>query len=318
MISLAIQRGATNVIAVLPHLNVRTCSLDVLLRNVVPFALQHFDYLMLKGCALKDDEQSLLHPIFMKKLADCKNEDDFKSLANEVKMKLALPQGLNTATNLVKFKQIMFDYARFCKESFHSEITAKRITQITEFAVRLAQNGIFRNQMYEHAASVFALLDQQPQSILIHFDSLLALGSLTNNLARLYQWDEDYIERVQNLYKMNDHDAQVWVTPFNKYLAVQHDFKNAAAYFKLLLNDVVKPDQHYNLKRVNIPLMSSKLQIWQDDLKMMTLRMDLMHVPGTIHSLERTYSTSTQIVEDEQMSTVEEILRKFFNKNNEI
>jgi len=309
MISLAIQRGAWNVVALLPHLNVRTCSLDILIKNIVPFALQHFDYLMLKGLGQKDEEHSLLHPTFVKKLADCKNNNDFKSLANEIKNSLELPQGLNTASNLVKFKQIMFDYARFCTEQFRSEITARRIRQIAEFVTYLAQNGTFRNQMYDHAAAMFALLDQEAQSILIHFDSLLSLGSLTNNLARLYKWDEDYIERVQNLYKMDDYDAQTWVTPFNRYLRDQHDFKNAAAYFKILLGDVVKPDQNFNLKRVNISSLPSRLNIRQDDLKMMTLRMELIHVPGTIHSLERTYSTSTQIVDDEQMSTVEEILR---------
>ena len=314
MISLAIQKGALNIISLLPHLNVRTCSLDVLNKNLVPFALQHFDYLMLKGYALKDQEHSLLHPTFVKKLAECKNDEDFKSLADDIKQNIALPQGINTASNMVKFKQIMFDYAKFCTEHFHSEITARRITQITEFAVSLAQNGVFRSQMYDHAAAIFALLDQEAQSILIHFDSLLALGSLTDNLARLYKWDEDYIERVQTLFKMDDYDAQTWMAPFNKYLEAKHDYKNAAAYFKILLNDVIKPDQKFNLKRVNISSMPSRLQIRQDDLKMMTLRMDLIHVPGTIHSLERTYSTSTQIVEDEQMSTVEEILRKIFSK----
>ena len=267
---------------------------------------------MLKGYGQKDQEASLLHINFVQKLAECKTDEDFKSLANEIKNVFTLPQGLQTATNLVKFKQIMYDYATFCQDRFQSEMTARRIRQIADFATGLAQNGSFRSQLYENAAAIFALLEQGSQSLLIHFDSLLTLGDLTINLARLYKWDEDYIERVQNLYQSDEHDAQTWMAPFNTYLQVKHDYKNAAAYFKLLMNESIKPDQKFNLKRVTIEQMPSRLLIKQNDLKMMTMKMDLIHVPGTIHSLERTYSISEQAVDDDHVSTVEEILRNVF------
>ena len=198
--------------------------------------------------------------------------------------------------------------AEFYAKRFRSELTSRRITQTTKFGMDLSLSNQFRNQLYEHVASLFALMDQNSDTLLIHFESLISLGSVTKSLARQYNWDETYIERVQNLYKMEDYDAQNWFEPFNRYLEVRKDYRQAGNFFKILLNKAVKPDQHFNLQRVRIPALTEEYDIYQDDIKMISISTDILNIPGTIFQLERTFTTSTQLVDDERMSTVDEIL----------
>ena len=279
-------------------------------------ALKHYEYLIIKTLGFKDDPNSLLHPDFTRKLAECKDQEDFVSLANEVNEKVQQPAGLQPLTNMVKFDGVMKDMAEFYKKRFRSELTARRILQTTKFAKDLAKNNNFRNQLYHHAASIFALLEQQSDLLLIHFDSLLSLGSVTTSLARQQKWDENYIQRVQQLYQMDKYDADAWFTPFNKYLEVRADYKNASGYFKAILNKAVKPDANFNLQRVKVATLTDNMHILLNDIKMITVSTDILSVPGTIFQLERTYSTSTDMVDDEQMSTVDEILSQVSNEAN--
>ena len=63
-------------------------SLDVLLKNIVPLTMKHFEHIILKLFANKEDEKSLLNPIFIKLLAECTEDEHFNSLANEIKTKI--------------------------------------------------------------------------------------------------------------------------------------------------------------------------------------------------------------------------------------
>lgn len=175
---------------------------------------------------------------------------------------------------------ILTDMADFYQRRFRSELTARRIKQTTEFGQSLAKSGLFRAQLYDHTASIFALLEQDSPTLLIHFDSLISLGSTTTNLARLYNWDEEYIARVQKLYKLQEYDAQNWFEPFNKYLEARHEYRNAAQYFKCILNRSVKPDQKFNLQRIKVATFPETLNIPQDDIKMMTISTEILNIPG--------------------------------------
>ena len=177
-----------------------------------------------------------------------------------------------------------------------------------EFAVNLCNSKEFQNQLYEHGASMFALMEQGSETLLTHFDSLMSLGTVTESLARQQNWDMNYIQRVQKMYKMDDYNAQKWFEPFNKYLEVKHEFKNAASFFKIILNDAIKPDQRFNLSDVKVATLPDYLLLTQDDIKMMTLSTEILTLSGTIFQLERTYTTSNMTVDNETMSTVDEIL----------
>ena len=278
--------------------------------------MKHFEYIVLKMLANKEDVKSLLHPNFVKKLAECTEDEHFNSLANEIKNDIQQSPQLQQLCNMVKFKWIMDDVAEFYTKRFRSELTARRIRQTSQFAKDLALSGQFRSQLYEHAASIFALMEQQSPMLLIHFDSLISLGSVTTRLARQQNWDEDYIQRVQNLYKVENFNAQNWMEPFNRYLEVRPDYKNSSGYFKVILNDAIKPDQRFNLSKIKVATMTESLKITQEDLKMMTISTDILSIPGTIFQLERTFTTSNQVVDDEQMSTVEEILSQISSETN--
>ena len=177
-----------------------------------------------------------------------------------------------------------------------------------EFAINLCNSKEFQNQLYDHAASIFALLEQGTDTLLIHFDSLMSLGSITERLARQQNWDMDYIKRVQKMYKMEEYNAQKWFEPFNKYLEVKHEYKNAASFFKIILNDAIQPDQRFNLKNIKVATLPDNLMLNQEDIKMMTLSTEILNLPGTIFQFERTYTSSNQTVDNEIMSTVDEIL----------
>ena len=317
IINIAIQRSTVNVIALFPQLEqIRAVSLDAILKHIVPLTMKHFEYIILKTLAKADDEKALLHPNFIKKLAECRDQKDFDTLANEVQQKVQQPEPLKVLTNMMKFVKVMEDMAEFYTKRFRSELTARRIIQTSIFAKHLALNSQFRDQLYDHAASIFAMLEQQSPTTLIHFESLISLGSLTRSLAKQQKWDEEYIQRVQALYKMDQYEAQQWVEPFNRYLEARGDYRGAACYFKALLNHVVKPDQYFNLVKVKVATLTDNMLISQDDFKMITISTDILSIPGTIFQLEKTFSTSTQIIDDERVSTVEEILSQISSETN--
>ena len=76
---------------------------------------------------------------------------------------------------------------------------------------------------------------------------------------------------------------------------------------KILLNDVIRPDPKFDLTKVQVQNMGDQVLITPEDLKMITLSTDVLNIQGTIYQLERAFSTSTQISDDEQISTVEEV-----------
>ena len=309
MISVAIQRGAWNMFALLPQLQeLKSISLDVILKNLIPLILMHLQYLVLKKHADKNNPDAMLHPNFLKKLASCKDQEEFQVLAEATKEKLQLPPSIQAMVNMVKFKTLANDLSDQFKILYNSQLTSKRIYQITEFAMNLSKSRKFKHQLYEHTASIFALLEQDSSNILTHFSSLISLGQVTNRLARQYKWDMDYIHRVRNLYKMQNHDATQWFVHFNKYLERRATHRNAGNYFKVMLNDAIRPGPKFNLQEVQIPEMTDQLFITENDIKMISCSTDILTIPGTIHQLERTFSTSVQVVDGEQMSSVEEIL----------
>lgn len=196
---------------------------------------------------------------------------------------------------------------------FNSQFTASRIKHLADFGISLINNDTFKYQLYEHAASVLASIEQKSPNMLTHFTSIMSLGTVTESLARHHQWDIDYIHRVQALYRLEDHDTQKWMAPFNKYLERRHDFRGAEQMVKILLNDVIRPDPKFDLTKVQVPNMGDQIIILSDDLKMITLSTDVLNIQGTIYQLERAFSTSTQISDDEQISTVEEVITNTLN-----
>ena len=103
IINIGIQRAVLNIVGLLPLLEqIRAVSLDALLRHIVPLTLKHFQYFMLKAFGDKTKTQSFLHPDFIKKLAECREQDDFTSLANEIKQVLEQPSGLQQITKMVQ------------------------------------------------------------------------------------------------------------------------------------------------------------------------------------------------------------------------
>ena len=100
---MAIQRATLNIVALLPHMEqIRAVSLDVLLKHMIPLTMKHFEYIILKTFGDKNEKHSMLHQDFVKKLAECKNEQEFQSLANDVKNTIELPTGLQQHTNMIQ------------------------------------------------------------------------------------------------------------------------------------------------------------------------------------------------------------------------
>ena len=298
-------------IALLPQITqLRATALDALMKNVIPLVMMHFEYILLKKHGDKTNPESLLHKNFITKLAACTTSDDFEALANAMKEHLQLPKSVMMLINKIKFKQITVDLADQYMEMFNSNFTATRIKQLASFGIELLNNDRFKRQMYEHAASIFALLEQGTPTILCHFTSLISLGSTTDSLARQHNWDPEYIQRVRNLYKLNETDAQRWMTPFNKYLSRRAKYRGAEDFLKVILGDAIRPDPKFDLSKIQINGLLGQMQITQEDLKMITLSTDILNMEGTIYQLERTFSTSTQIEENDQISTVDEVKQK--------
>ena len=308
VIMLAIQRGIWNMIILLPQINqLRATALDALRKNAIPLIMMHFEYIMLKKHGEKTNPDSLLHQNFIKKLAACTTSDDFEALANATKEFLQLPKQVVILMNKIKFFNVTVDLAKQYTAMFNSQFTATRIRQLAKFGVDLINNDRFKRQMYEHAASIFALLEQGAPAILCHFTSLISLGTTTDSLARQHNWDLEYIQRVRNLYKLEETDAQRWMTPVNKYLEKRADYRGAALLLKVILGDTVKPDPKFDLTKIQINRMTSQVEITQEDLKMITLATDILNMEGSIYQLERTFSTSTTFEENDHISTVEEV-----------
>ena len=309
MIQFAIQRGTWNLFALLPQLpQLIAISLDALLKNLIPLILMHLQFVMLKKHGDKSEPEAILHQNFVRKLASCKSQEDFKNLAKEAKDMFQFPAAIQQMVNMVKFKSLANDLSDQYNIIDNCQLISKRVYQITEFAMNLAKSGKFKHQLYENVASIFALLDQDSPNVLTHFNSIMSLGSVTFSLARQYKWDPEYIGRVRSLYGLEKHDETTWFTQFNTYLERRGTYRGAANYFKAVLNDAITPNSSFNLQRTHIPEMKDYMRISAESIKVMSLSTDILNVPGTIDQLERTFSTSTQIVDGEQMSTVEEIL----------
>lgn len=100
---MAIQRATLNIIALLPQLEqIRAVSLDVLLKHMIPLTMKHYEYIILKMLADKNQPGSILHPDFVKKLAGCKNDQELQSLANDVKEKVQIPNSIQQITNMIQ------------------------------------------------------------------------------------------------------------------------------------------------------------------------------------------------------------------------
>ena len=295
-------------IALLPQIDqLRATSLDALKKNVIPLIMMHFEYVLLKKHGEKTNPESLLHPDFIKKLAACTTSDDFEVLANTTREFLQLPKQVMVLINKIKFHQVTVDLADQYTVMFNSQFTATRIRQLARFGVELINNDKFKRQMYDHAASIMAILEQGAPSILCHFTSLISLGTTTDSLARQHNWDVEYIQRVRNLYKLNETDAQRWMTPFNKYLERRGDYRGSKNLLRIILGNAIRPDPKFDLTKIQINSMSEQMEISQDDVRMITLSTDILNMEGTIYQMERTFSTSTEIDENEQISTVEEV-----------
>ena len=62
------------------------------------------------------------------------------------------------------------------------------------------------------------MLEKQEETIILHFPSLVSMGSVTEDLARSNNWDQVYIKKIQSLHKMEDHDVNTWMVYITKYL----------------------------------------------------------------------------------------------------
>ncbi|MAF42204.1 MAG: hypothetical protein CL859_10230 [Cyanobium sp. ARS6] len=297
-------------ISLLPQITqLRATSLDALRKNVIPLVMMHVEYILLKKHGEKTNPEALLHSNFIKKLAACTTSDDFEALANATKEFLQLPKQLMVMINKLKFHQITEDLAEQYTIMFNSQFTSTRIKHLARYGLELINNDRFKRQIYDHVASIFSLLEQGAPSILCHFTSLMSLGTTTDSLARQHNWDAEYIQRVRNLYKLEETDAQRWMTPFNKYLERRADFRGAARFLRIILGNTIRPDPKFDLTKIQINSMTVQMEIDQDDLKMITLSTDILNMEGTIYQLERTFSTSTEFEDNDQISTVDEVIK---------
>ena len=71
---------------------------------------------------------------------------------------------------------------------------------------------------------------------------------------------------------------------------------------------MIRPDPKFDLTKIQINSMTVQMEIDQDDLKMITLSTDILNMEGTIYQLERTFSTSTEFEDSDQISTVDEVI----------
>ena len=117
-------------------------------------------------------------------------------------------------------------------------------------------------------ASIMTLMERKEESIILHFPSLLTMGSITENLARLNKWDQQYINKVQSLYKMDDHDANRWTTIVTKFLGQSQDNATHDKYFQNLFPGAIKSDGYFQFK-ISSPSRVTIIQ--QDDFKMIAL-----------------------------------------------
>ena len=99
------------------------------------------------------------------------------------------------------------------------------------------------------------------------------------------------------------------MTPFNKYLERRADFRGAARFLRIILGNTIRPDPKFDLTKIQINSMTVQMEIDQDDLKMITLSTDILNMEGTIYQLERTFSTSTEFEDNDQISTVDEVIK---------
>ena len=157
------------------------------------------------------------------------------------------------------------------------------------------------------------LLEKKEESIILHFPSLVSMGSVTENLARLNKWDQQYIEKIQNLYKLDDHDANHWMTIITKYLGHNEENAGDAVYFSQLLHQSIHSDRYYQFKIIEP---KSILRIPQEDFKMISVATEIINTSKTVFGLERTFNLTLNITEEEQLSSVQDILSQVSAETN--
>lgn len=54
------------------------------------------------------------------------------------------------------------------------------------------------------------------------------MGTVTTNLARLNNWDQVYIAKIQSLHKMENYDVNNWMNIITKYLGRSEENANDA------------------------------------------------------------------------------------------
>ena len=213
IIALAIQRGTWTMYAILLQLTeVKEKSLEEILKNMIPLIIMHFQYFILKTHGNKMEPKAILNTKFTEQLASCTSQEDFKKLTEETKKLFQLPETIQPMINMEKFQSLANDIAEQHKKLDDTPRTAQRLAETVTFAMNLSKSGKFKHQLYENIASVLAQLEQESPTILTHFNSLMALGTVTYSLARQYEWDTEYINQVKDLYTSEELLQMKWLT----------------------------------------------------------------------------------------------------------
>ena len=158
------------------------------------------------------------------------------------------------------------------------------------------------------------LLEKQEETIILHFPSLVSMGEVTENLARLNHWDQSYINKIQALYKMDENDTDKWMQIITKYLGQDEENAKDAKYFEELLFQTIQSDKYFQFKIRNAPP-SKALQIPKTDFKMLSLATEILNTPNTVFGLERAFTMAVNI-EEEQLSSVQDILSQVSAETN--
>ena len=104
----------------------------------------------------------MLHPTFTRQLASCKEDIDFTNLAQTVINNLKTQSNFGTLTNLAKFTEVVQKVASHWIQTYKSETSARRLTQLMEFAKSLIKSGLFKTQVI-----IFKTKKERPTQIFL-------------------------------------------------------------------------------------------------------------------------------------------------------
>ena len=195
--------------------------------------------------------------------------------------------------NMVQCGQHAKDLATYWRDERKSKLTAHWVETLADYVNELVENDKFMNQMYDHLAAILYTMDTAPNHAIVAFAHLANMGSLTTKLKKLYDWDDQAIQFVQQRQNVKPKEAKF--KTFQSFLQRKNQVETTQFFQRLLGSAVttVEPTQTTSEQPYTAPD-NPDVEISEEDNHCLALAADILTMES---DSERLFNLGGQVNE---------------------